>query len=73
MIEKAESDTMCRIRRRSNGDAFDCSCYLDKPYWRRLNDKAFFDQVFVGYGTPVWPDEIDIGQEDVWKFTERYS
>ena len=48
---------------------FDCS----RPYWRRLKDKAFFDQVFVGYGTLVWPDEIDIGPEDVWEFAERYS
>ena len=23
---------------------FDCSRYLDKPYWRRLKDKAFFNQ-----------------------------
>ncbi len=52
---------------------FDCSCYLDKPYWRRLKEKAFFDQVFVGYGTLVWPGEIDIGPEDVWEFAERYS
>ena len=51
----------------------DCSRYLDKPYWRRLRDKAFFNQVFVGYGTLVWPDEIDIGPEDVWEFAERYS
>ena len=52
---------------------FDCSRYLDKPYWRRLNDKAFFDQVFVGYGTLVWPGEIDIGPEDVWEFAERHD
>ena len=52
---------------------FDCSRYLDKPYWRRLNDKAFFDEVFVGHGTLVWPGEIDIGPEDVWEFAERYG
>ena len=52
---------------------FDCSRYLDKPYWRRLKDKSFFNQVFVGHGTLVWPNEIDIGPEDVWDFAERYS
>ena len=52
---------------------FDCSRYLDKPYWRRLNDKALFNQVFVGYGTLVWPGEIDIGPEDVWEFAERHD
>ena len=52
---------------------FDCSRYLSMPYWTRLNDKAFFNQVMVGYGTLVWPEEIDIGPEDVWEFAERYS
>ena len=51
---------------------FDCTRYLDKPYWKRLNDKDFFRQVFVGYGTLVWPDEIDIGPEDIWEFAQRY-
>jgi hypothetical protein len=37
-----------------------------------LNDKDFFRQVFVGYGTLVWPDEVDIGPEDVWEFAQRY-
>ena len=50
----------------------DCSRYLDKPYWKRLNDKDFFRQVFVGYGTLVWPGEVDIGPEDVWEFAQRY-
>ena len=50
-----------------------CSRYLDKPYWRRLSDKALFDQVFVGYGTLVWPGEIDIGPEDVWEFAVRHD
>ena len=52
---------------------FDCSRYLSMPYWKRLNDKAFFNQVMVGYGTLVWPEEIDIGPEDGWEFAERYS
>ena len=56
-----------------NGESgvFDCTRYLDKPYWRRLADKTFFNRVTVGYGTLVWPDEIDIGPEDVWEFAVR--
>ena len=50
---------------------FDCSRYLDKPYWRKLRDPAFFRRVFVDYGTLVWPDDIDIGPEDVWEFAVR--
>lgn len=50
---------------------FDCTRYLDKPYWRKLNDIAFFNRVRVDYGTLVWPEDVDIGPEDVWEFTER--
>ena len=50
---------------------FDCTRYLEKPYWRRLKDLEFFRQVHVDYGTLVWPDDIDIGPEDVWEFAER--
>ena len=49
---------------------FDCIRYLSKPYWKPLNDKAFFKQVRVDYGTLVWPNEIDIGPEDVWEFAD---
>lgn len=51
----------------------DCTRYLTHPYWSRLNDKAFFDMVRVDYGTLVWPDDIDIGPEDVWEFATRES
>ena len=47
--------------------------YLDKPYWRRLNDPSFFNQASVGYGTVVWPDEVDLGPEDIWEFAVRHS
>jgi len=56
-----------------NGErgVFDCARYLNRPYWKPLRDKAMFRQVRVAYGTLVWPDEIDVGQEDVWEFAER--
>lgn len=50
---------------------FDCSAYLGHPYWKRLNDPAFFRLVHVCYGTLAWPDEIDIAPEDVWEKTIR--
>ena len=46
---------------------FDCSSYLDHPYWKRLSDPAFFRLVRVEYGTLVWPDDIDIAPEDIWE------
>jgi len=56
-----------------NGECgvFDCARYLDQPYWKPLNDKSLFRQVHVSYGTLAWPNEIDVGPEDVWEFAER--
>ena len=57
-----------------NGEkgVLDCTRYLNKPYWKRLNDPSFFNQAFISYGTVDWPEEIDIGPEDIWEFAERY-
>ena len=57
-----------------NGEkgVFDCTRYLNRPYWSRLKDKSLFNQAFIGYGTVVWPEEIDIGPEDIWEFAVRY-
>lgn len=52
---------------------FDCSWYLERPYWKRLKDKSFFNLVSVAYGTLVWPGEIDIGPEDVWELAVRHD
>ena len=51
----------------------DCTRYLDRPYWKRLNDKDFFRRAFVSYGTVVWPEDIDIGPEDLWEFAVRHN
>ena len=58
-----------------NGEkgVLDCTRYLNKPYWKRLNDPSFFSQAFISYGTVVWPEEVDIGPEDIWEFAERHS
>lgn len=56
-----------------NGErgVLDCTRYLSMPYWKQLNNKTFFNMVRVDYGTLVWPNEIDIGPEDVWEFADR--
>ena len=52
---------------------FDCQPYFSDPYWKRLADPAFFRLVRVEFGTLVWPDDIDIGPEDVWEFAVRHD
>ena len=45
---------------------------LARMGYRRYNDEGFFRMVRVGDGTLVWPDNIDIGPEDVWESAQRY-
>ena len=45
---------------------FDCTPYLSRKFWQRLNDPMFFKMVTVEHGTLAWPDDIDIEPEEVW-------
>ena len=45
---------------------FDVRPYFADPYWKRLAEPAFFNQVSLECGTLVWPDDIDIAPEEVW-------
>jgi hypothetical protein len=50
---------------------FDCAPYLSLGYYKKLNDPAFFRCAGVSYGALAWPDDIDIGADDVWDNAER--
>jgi len=45
---------------------FDCSPYFVKPYWRKLANPEFFRTVRVEYGTVMWGEDIDIGEDDIY-------
>ena len=45
---------------------FDCRPYFSRPYWRRLADPEFFRTVRVEYGTVMWGDDIDMGEDDIY-------
>lgn len=53
----------------SNGERrrFDMGPYLHLPVFRPLENRGFFSLAQVGYGTVVWPGEIDIAPETLYE------
>ena len=53
----------------SNGERrrFDMRPYLNLPVYLRLNDLGFFALGRVDYGTVVWPGEIGIAPETLYR------
>jgi len=61
-----------RFRKGACG-VFDCTRYLDDPFWASLKDKSVFDKVRVDCGTLTWPGDIDIAPEEVWADAVRVT
>lgn len=51
-----------------NGEkrVFDTRPYLDKKPFVRIKDALLFAQAKVGYGTVIWPGNIDIAPEALY-------
>lgn len=45
---------------------FDMRPMLAMKPWNRIATRALFERVQVGYGTVVWPGEIDIAPETLY-------
>ena len=58
----------CLRLRFENGERrdFDMSPYLDKKPYQPLKDARRFALASVGYGTVVWPGEIDMAPETLY-------
>jgi hypothetical protein len=52
----------------ANGERrrFDMKPLLAMKPWNRIASSAIFNRVRVGYGTVVWPGEIDIAPETLY-------
>ena len=46
---------------------FDMKPYLHYPVFRRLENPGYFSLAHVGYGTVVWPGDIDIAPETLYE------
>jgi len=44
---------------------FDVSPYLDRGVFKELREPKKFRQVYLAYGTVVWPNEQDIAPETI--------
>lgn len=58
----------------SNGERrrFDMQPYLHLPVYRPLQHPGFFGLAKVDYGTVVWPGEIDIAPETLYRFSVEH-
>jgi hypothetical protein len=57
-----------RLRVRLNNGRkgiFDMSSYLSEGVFIELKDPAYFDRVYIDYGTVVWPHEQDIAPDTI--------
>ncbi len=52
---------------------FDMNPYLHFPVYQPLQNPGYFGLARVGYGTVVWPGEIDIAPETLYKLSVEYS
>jgi len=68
IVEAKAVDDTCLDVRFDDGKRgiFDCRPYSSLPYWKRLADPKFFRTVRVEYGTVMWGDDIDIGEDDIY-------
>ena len=55
----------------SNGEQrrFDMRPYLHLPVYLRLKNPGYFALAQVDYGTVVWPGEIDIAPETLYRLS----
>ena len=55
----------------TNGETryFDMKPYLESPVYRSLAKPGFFALASTGYGTVVWPNDIDIAPETLYELS----
>ncbi len=46
---------------------FDCMPLLEKPVYKPLKNKSFFNTVKMKYGATTWNDQIDISPEHLYE------
>ena len=63
---KAEKDYRLLVRL-SNGRSgyFDVSPYLEKGIFKELQDRGYFEQVKIGFGGVVWPNQQDFSADTI--------
>jgi hypothetical protein len=66
-----ESDFKLRVQF-TNGEirCFDMKPYLDYPVYQCLANPGLFALAGTGYGTVVWPNDIDIAPETLYELSE---
>jgi len=68
-----EPADFCLLLTFSNGEhrRFDMRPFLDLPVYRRLENPGFFALAQIDYGTVVWPGEIDIAPDTLYRLSVK--
>ena len=63
---KAEKDYLLLVRL-SDGRSgyFDVSPYLEKGIFKQLKNHGYFEQVKIGFGGVVWPNQQDFSADTI--------
>ena len=51
----------------------DMKPYLEKGVFKKLKDKAFFNNVKVSFGTVSWGEDIDLCADSIYETSEKYE
>jgi len=73
-VKEAEAADDYRVAVRFAGGTcgvFDCTAYMNDPFWACLKDVDFFRQVGLDHGVLTWPNGVDIAPEEVWQNAVR--
>lgn len=70
-VEAREDNTLLLVFENHEKRLFDMTPYLDKKPFSKLKNSPLFLKAKVGYGTVVWPGNIDIAPETLWDCSKR--
>jgi hypothetical protein len=66
-VEAHEDNTLTLLFENNETRIFDMTPYLNEKPFIKLKSKELFTKAKVGYGTVIWPGNIDIAPETLWE------
>lgn len=70
-VEPYKDNTLLLTFENQEKRLFDMTPYLDKKPFIKLKVLELFMKATVGYGTVIWPGNIDIAPETLWEYSKK--
>ncbi|MBN1900787.1 DUF2442 domain-containing protein [Candidatus Sumerlaeota bacterium] len=70
-VEPQKNNTLLLTFENQEKRLFDMTPYLDKKPFIKLKVLELFMKATVGYGTVIWPGNIDIAPETLWEYSKK--